>query len=65
MEEVLVMEDHFLLFPVMIIIGLGYAIWYAIKIVWILILLIGRLFVGIIGKKEKVVNNSAANTIQS
>lgn len=53
------MEDHFLLFPIMVVVGLCYAAWYVIRIVWILILLIYKLFINIISKRE-VKNSNVA-----
>jgi len=53
-------EDHFILFPVMIIVGLFYAVWYTILIVWFLLGLICKLLVCVyknITNKSEVNNN--------
>lgn len=49
------MEDHFILFPIMIIVWLCYGIWYAIKLLWFLCGAIGIL----ISKLYKNINKNA------
>lgn len=51
------MEDHFILFPIMILLGIIYAIWYMIKLVWFLLGATVILIRRISSKK----NNEASN----
>lgn len=54
------MGNHFILFPVMIIVCLFYTAWYAIKIIWLLggavCLLVEKIYKRIMNKSE--VNNN-------
>lgn len=56
------MENHFIMFPIMIVIGLIYGIWYFVKLSWILIgfiiMLIAKPFKKIINKNQRGVNNN-------
>lgn len=53
------MEDHFILFPVMVVVFLFYAVWYTIQLVWLLVLFIAGIIKYVYKKitKRSEVNN--------
>ena len=58
------MEDHFVLFPILILIGVMYAAWYAIKLIYFTLGAIGLLVYKFFKKKpnnETEVDNNNVN----
>jgi len=56
------MEDHFLLFPILILVGILYVAWYIIKLIWItlglIFILIRKIYRKIMNKNVEGVNNN-------